>query len=116
MESGNAVDAIAIQQRERGVARFNRAVDQNFGKRCALQKAERGRGVEFDVRRHATSINNGIDEPRIGRSITKHPIHGAVAERNVPFVAIPQVRSLKSEVRSLAHFTIELFRASWLMD
>jgi hypothetical protein len=36
MEAGNAVDAVAIEQCQRGMPGFDRTVDQNFGKRCAL--------------------------------------------------------------------------------
>jgi len=41
MEAWSAVDAVAIEQGERGVAEIGRAVDEGFRKRRALKKAER---------------------------------------------------------------------------
>src|SRR2546426_10142363 len=93
VKARRAVHAVAIEQCERGIAERRRAIDERFGKRRALEKAEGGGGVEFDVmRRHdrpSWSINDGIDEPPLGVAILKNPVHRAVAERDVPFVAIP---------------------------
>ena len=57
VKARRAVDAVAIEQRERGVAEIGRAIDERLGQRRALEKAEGGRGVELDVhgRRHAAS-------------------------------------------------------------
>src|SRR5439155_12066990 len=70
VKARRAVHAVAIEQRERGIAERRRAIDERFGKRRALEKAEGGGGVEFDVmRRHdrpSWSINDGIDEPPLG--------------------------------------------------
>ena len=53
VKARRAVHAVAIEQRERGIAERRRAIDERFGKRRALEKAEGGGGVEFDVmRRH----------------------------------------------------------------
>jgi hypothetical protein len=41
MKARRAVHAVAIEQRERGVAEHRRAIDERFGKRRALKKAER---------------------------------------------------------------------------
>ena len=51
MKPWSAVDAIAIEQRQRGIAEIGRPVDERLGKRRALEKTEGGRGMEFDVHR-----------------------------------------------------------------
>ena len=51
MKTRRAVDAVAIEQRERRIAERRRAVDERFGQRGAVEKGKRGRGVEFDVHR-----------------------------------------------------------------
>jgi hypothetical protein len=49
MKARQAVDAIAVEERDGGVAELGGALDERFGQRGALQKAE-GRGrVELDV-------------------------------------------------------------------
>ena len=50
VKARRAVDAVAIEQRERRIAELRRAIDERFGQRRALQKAERRGGVELDVR------------------------------------------------------------------
>jgi hypothetical protein len=49
VETGDAVDAVAIDERHRRVAQLRRTIDERFGQRGSLEKAEGGRGVEFDV-------------------------------------------------------------------
>ena len=49
MKPRGAVDAVAIEQRERRVAELGRALDERFRQRRRLEKTERGRGVELDV-------------------------------------------------------------------
>ena len=49
MEARRAVDAVAIEQRERRIAELGGALDERFGQRRALQKAEGGGGVKLDV-------------------------------------------------------------------
>jgi hypothetical protein len=49
MEARGAVDAISVEQRERWIAERRRALDERFGQRGALKKAEGRRDVEFDV-------------------------------------------------------------------
>jgi hypothetical protein len=44
-----AIDAIGIEQGERGIAKRRRAFDQRFRQRGALEEAEGGRSVEFDI-------------------------------------------------------------------
>ncbi len=46
-----AVDAVAIQQRERRILQFRGARDQRFGQRRALQETESRGGMEFDIHR-----------------------------------------------------------------
>ena len=51
VESGRAVHAVAIEQRERGIIERNRAVDECFRKRGALEKTESGRRMQLDIHR-----------------------------------------------------------------
>jgi hypothetical protein len=51
VKARRAVDAVAIEQRQRGIAEIGRPVDERLGERRALEKAEGGRGMEFDVHR-----------------------------------------------------------------
>jgi hypothetical protein len=51
VEARRAVDAVGVEQRERGIAERRRALDERFGERGALEKAEGGGGVELDVHR-----------------------------------------------------------------
>src|SRR5437762_2878369 len=51
MKTWCTINAIAIEQRERRIAEFGGAIDERFWERGALEKAEGGGGVEFDVRR-----------------------------------------------------------------
>jgi hypothetical protein len=53
VEAGDAVHAVAIEQRNRVVAEFRCAVDDRLGKRRALQEAEGRCGMQFDVRHGA---------------------------------------------------------------
>ena len=90
-----AVDAVAIEERQRGIAELRRAIDERFRKRGALKKAEGGGGVELDVIRTSSVsplwlINDRIDEPPVGVPIAKDPVDRAVAERDVPLVAVPE--------------------------
>jgi hypothetical protein len=52
VKARRAVDAVAVEERDGGVAELSGAVDERFGKGGALQKAEGRRRVELDVRRH----------------------------------------------------------------
>jgi hypothetical protein len=49
VEPGRAIDAVGVEQRQRRIVECGSALDERFGKRCTLQKAEGRRGVEFDV-------------------------------------------------------------------
>jgi hypothetical protein len=51
MESGNAVDAVAIEQRDGRVAEACGALDKGLGQRGALEKAECRCGMKLDIRR-----------------------------------------------------------------
>ena len=57
MKARNAVHAVAIEERDGGVAERRRAVDERFRKRRALQKAEGGGGVELDIGGHEDWIS-----------------------------------------------------------
>jgi hypothetical protein len=50
-----AVDAVAIEQCHRRIAKRGGTVDERFGQRGALQKTECGRGMQLDVRHGETS-------------------------------------------------------------
>jgi hypothetical protein len=94
MKPRRTVDAVAIEKRERRIPELGGAIHQRFGKRRTLQKAEGGRGVEFDVRRRhedTVSIHDRVDEPPVGVSIAEHDVHRTVAERDIPFVAIERM-------------------------
>jgi hypothetical protein len=58
-EARRAVDAVSIGERQRVVAAGGGALDQIFGKRCAMEKAEGAATAQLDVgrRRH-----DGLDE------------------------------------------------------
>ena len=56
MKAWRAVDAVAIEERQRRVAELGGAIHDRFGQRCALKKAEGGGGVEFDVRGHKKTM------------------------------------------------------------
>src|SRR5262249_44292625 len=47
-----AVDAVTIEQRDRGILEFRCAINEEFRERGALEKTEGGRSVEFDVGGH----------------------------------------------------------------
>ena len=49
MKPRRAVDAVAIEQRERRIAERGRAIDERFGQRGAVEKGEGGRSVKLDV-------------------------------------------------------------------
>ena len=49
MKPWDAVDAVAIEQRDRRVPELRRARDERFRQRRPVEKGERGGGVEFDV-------------------------------------------------------------------
>ena len=51
VESGRAVDTIAIEQRQGRIPEIRRSIDERFGQRSALKKTESRSRVEFDVRR-----------------------------------------------------------------
>ena len=95
VEARRAVDAVAIEERERGIAERGGTVDERFRQRRALQKAERRRSVELDVRGgHDTrmrrgSVDNPVNKPSARVAIAEDSVHGPVAERDVPLVAVP---------------------------
>ena len=49
MKARRAVDAVAIEQRQRRIAQRRRPIDERLRQRRAVEKRKRGRGVEFDV-------------------------------------------------------------------
>jgi hypothetical protein len=50
IEARRAVDAVAIDERQRVVAEVGGTRDERLGQRRAFQKAERRRGMKFHVR------------------------------------------------------------------
>ena len=97
VKARRAVDAVAIEQRQRRIAERRRALDQRFGQRRAVEKRKGGRGVEFDI--HGAHVADASvpgsasrksrRETTLGRPVLKKPADRAVVERHVPFVAIP---------------------------
>jgi len=49
MKAGCTVNAIGVEQRQRGIAERRRALDERFGQRGALKKTESRCGVKLDV-------------------------------------------------------------------
>ena len=123
VEARRAVDAVGVEQRQRRIAERRRALDERFGQRGALEKAERGGGVEFDVHGRsgrsvdseqsrtcddrlsattANSVHDALEEPGVRVALAEHAIGRAVAQRHVPFVAIPRCPSLPASRRTCA--------------
>src|ERR1043166_6754081 len=92
MEPWSTIHAVAIEERELGIPELGRAVDEDFTKRRALKKRKCRRTVQFDVHDAPCSIEDAVDEPDAARVIEEHAVAGAVAERDVPLVAIPAGR------------------------
>jgi hypothetical protein len=108
MKPRRAVHAIGIEQRQRRVAERRRALDECFGQRGALKKAEGRSGMKLDVHgsrqrrpgpvlwtrrvytaRPALLVNNPLEEPLVGVALAEQPIRRPLSKRDVPFVAIP---------------------------
>jgi len=49
MKSRRAIHAVGVEQRDRRIAERRRALDERFGQRRALQKAECRCGMKFDI-------------------------------------------------------------------
>ena len=60
VEARRAVDAVAIEQRHRGVSEIGRAIDERFGQRRALEKAEGRGGVELDIHSGLRATDSGL--------------------------------------------------------
>src|SRR5687767_1522520 len=86
MESRRAVDAIGIDERQRGISERRRALDERFGQRGSLEEAECRSGVELDVH---DSIDHALDKPRITIPLTKQAIAHAIVKRDIPLIPIP---------------------------
>ena len=89
MESRRAVDAVAIEQRERRIAERGGAIDERFGQRRAVEKRKRGRGVEFDV--HVTVnrrrlIEDAVQEPSNRASRSWNNRHRRIATSDVVYL------------------------------
>src|SRR5262249_26747919 len=67
MKARRALHTVAIEQRDRLVSEFGRAIDDRFGQRRALQKTERGGRVQLDVRR-----GHGVFQPRRTRGTQRN--------------------------------------------
>jgi hypothetical protein len=57
VEPRGAVNPIAVEQRHGRIAEIGGALDNRFGERGSLQKAESGGGVELDVGGHKGKNN-----------------------------------------------------------
>jgi hypothetical protein len=59
MKARYAIDAVAVEQRDRPVAEIGRPIDQRFGQRGALKKAEGGSRMQLNVAssRHDDPVN-----------------------------------------------------------
>ena len=92
MESRRAVDAVGIDERQRGISQRRGAFDERFGQRRSLEEAECRRGVELDVH---DSIDHALDKPfRLhlpggGHAFMEQAVGHAIRKRNIPFIAIP---------------------------
>ena len=86
-----AVDAVAIEQRERRIPERRRALDERFGQRGAVEERKGGRGVEFDV--HGRSIEDRLrgTSRSVMRSRNSRQSDPSLSA-DVPFVAIPALR------------------------
>jgi hypothetical protein len=60
VKAGGAVDAVAIEQRHRRIAKQRRAVDERLGQAGGPEEAEGGGGVEFDV--HGGARDSGLGD------------------------------------------------------
>ena len=92
VKTRRAVDAVAIEQRERRIAERRGAVDQRFGQRGAVEKRKGGGSVQFDIHgAHVADalVVNPFDKPSVGIPLQKDAAYRAVVERHVPFVAVP---------------------------
>ncbi len=98
--------AIGVEQCERWIAQRRRTLDERFGKRGALQKAERRCRMKLDIHGGwpgtgaidtidtkdadgGVSVHDAVHEPGVSAAMAEQTVGGAVAERHVPLVAIP---------------------------
>jgi hypothetical protein len=110
MEARGAVDAVAIEQRERGIVERGGALDERLGQRGAVEKGEGGRCVKLDIHGGGAQVRGvrevrevrgaevrmmlvvqAVEEPAGGRSVLINAAHGAVCECHIPLVAIPEL-------------------------
>ena len=80
VKARRAVDAVAIEQRERRIAELGGALDERFGQRRALQKAEGRGGVELDV--HDGTERHGIDDSVVQSTIASMNHRSVSRSRN----------------------------------
>src|SRR5207244_7912865 len=64
VEPRRAVDAVAIEERERGIAKIGGAIHPRFRKRRALKKAEGGGRVQFDIGGHGENAEKSPQRTR----------------------------------------------------
>ena len=86
MESRRAVDAVGVDERQRGISERRGALDERLGQRRSLEEAECRRGVELDVH---DSIDHALDKPRLAHALPEQAVGHAVAKREVPLVPVP---------------------------
>ena len=64
VKARRAVDAVAIEQRERRIAERRGAVDERFGQRGAVEKREGGGGVSMQLDIHDLDVEDGwVESP-----------------------------------------------------
>ena len=75
VKARRAVDAVAIEQRERRIAERRGAVDQRFGQRGAVEKRKGGGSVQFDI--HGAHVADAL----VVNPFDKPPVACPVPER-----------------------------------
>ena len=82
MEARRAVDAVAIEQRQRRVAEIGRAIDERLRERRALEKAEGGRGVKLDVKTKRFRFNVNGQGSHLNFNLTSnfHPLKARTSQ------------------------------------
>jgi hypothetical protein len=65
MKARRTVHAIGVEQRHRGHAEMGTDSGEFFGQGCALEKAESGTGVKFDI--HLSSVASTHTQKNLSR-------------------------------------------------
>jgi len=89
MKARRAVDAVAIEERERRIAEGRGAFDERFGERGAVEKGKGRCGMQFDI--HAVLVVDAFEEPPVRRVVLKDAADDTALQRDVPLTAMPRV-------------------------